>query len=128
MTSLKSGMRLTFTSATSPWAISRLVASPLAETPSHCVPPPWRISVTISSDVSANLTLILQLVWVVKGVTQSTFGSDLPLSTYPVHATRFNVPSPAPMLCGRFDAAWLFDVPPQAARTIMVHAGALVIG
>src|SRR2546421_8943664 len=72
MTSLKSGIRLVFTSATSPWAMRRLVASPLAETPSYWVPPPCRIRVTISSDVSANFTLILQPVAVVKGVTQST--------------------------------------------------------
>src|SRR5437660_1333977 len=54
ITSLKSGIRLTFTSATSPWAIRRLVASPLADTPSHTVPPPCRIRVTISSEVSVD--------------------------------------------------------------------------
>src|SRR3984893_1171473 len=119
-------MRLTLTSATSPCAISRLVASPLAETPSHWVPPPWRISVTISSEVLAKLTLILQPVWVTNGVTQSTLGSVLPLSTYPVHATRFSAPSPAPMLVGRLDAGCaLFDVPPHAARTSMAPATAM---
>src|SRR4029077_1993363 len=125
ITSLKSGIRLTLTSATSPWAIRRLVASPLAETPSHWVPPPWRISVTISSEVSANFTLILQPVWLVNGVTQSTFGSVLPLSTYPVQATRLRVPSPAPMLCLRVDPVCAVDVPPQAARTSIVPTAAM---
>src|SRR5207248_1950303 len=126
MTSSKSGIRLVFTSATSPWAIRRLVASPLAETPSYWVPPPCRISVTISSDVSANFTLILQPVAVVKGVTQSTLGSVLPLSTYPVQAMRFKAVSFGPMLCGRFDPVWaLFDVPPQAASTSMAAVDAM---
>src|SRR5437879_10283847 len=103
ITSLKSGIRLTFTSATSPWAIRRLVASPLADTPSHTVPPPCRIRVTISSEVSANLTLIVQPVCVWKGVTQSTLGSVLPLSTYPVHAIRLSFCSPCAVRFGRLD-------------------------
>src|SRR5713226_7332880 len=121
ITSLKSGIRLTFTSATSPWAISRLVASPDAETPSQTVPPPCRIRVTISSEVSANLTLIVQPVWFWKGVTQSTLGSDLPLSTYPVQAIRLSLPSPAPMLCGRLLAGVLVAAPPPQAARITIN-------
>ncbi len=56
---------------TSPPAISRLLASPEAETPSYTVPPPWRISVTISSEVSPYVTLTWQPVASSNGVTQS---------------------------------------------------------
>ncbi len=76
-----SGNRLGSTAATSPPAISRFEASPEAETPSYVEPPPWRISVTISSEVSAYFTLTLQPVSFSKSVTQSKFGSLVPSST-----------------------------------------------
>ncbi len=64
--------------ATSPLAMSRRVASPDALTPSYV--PPWRISVTISSDVLPTFVLTLQPVSSWKAVTQSYSGTFWPLS------------------------------------------------
>jgi hypothetical protein len=47
----------------------RTLASPDAETMSYWEPPPWRISVTISSDEPAYLALTLQPVRFSNGLT-----------------------------------------------------------
>src|SRR5262245_19956577 len=54
------------------------------------------MSWTISSDEFPILTLTWQPVVFSKSVTQSTFGSFEPSSTYPAHATRLTCPSPGP--------------------------------
>src|SRR3954467_11389607 len=100
-----SGTRSVFMAATSPPLISRSVASPEAETMSYWLPPPWRISVTISSEEPAYLAFTLQPVPWGNGFTQSG-------RVRPSHATRLSCPSPAPIDCGRFDAALLPVLPP----------------
>src|SRR5207237_1591489 len=95
----------TSAAATSPWAISTLVAFPEAETPSYTFPPPCRIRVTISAEVLAYLALTLQPVCCWNGVTQSNLGSFWPLSVYPGHAMRLSWPSVGPMLPYTFTAA-----------------------
>ncbi len=55
-----------------------------------------RISVSASSDVSATVTFTLHPLACSNGVTQSTFGSVEPFSTYPARATSSSVPSPSP--------------------------------
>src|SRR4029453_7744635 len=54
------------------------------------------MSWTISSDEFPILTLTWLPVAFPKPVTQSTFGSFEPSSTYPAHATRLTWPSPGP--------------------------------
>src|SRR5438132_996187 len=86
---------------------------------SYCPPPPFAISVTISSDEPAYLALTWQFVCCWKGCTQS-------FSVYPSQAIRFNCPSPAPIDVGGFmfavggcDCAGPpleVDVPPHAAN------------
>ena len=73
--------------------MSRSEASPEAETTSYS---PVFISVTISSEVAPTLMLTWQPVASSNGVTQSTFGSVVPSSTYPAQATKLTWPSPAP--------------------------------
>ena len=67
----KPGIWVGSTAATSPLAISRFVASPEAETPSYTLPPPWRRSVTISSEVLPIFVWTLQPVSASNGWTQS---------------------------------------------------------
>src|SRR5262249_36465720 len=50
----------------------------------------------MSSEVAPILTFTLQPVCLVNGVTQSTFGSVEPFSTYPAQATMLTCPSPGP--------------------------------
>ena len=66
--SSSSGIRSTLTGCTFLPATRRKEASPEAVTRSN---PPWFISVTISSEVAAVLTLTLQPVSFSKAVTQS---------------------------------------------------------
>jgi hypothetical protein len=76
MTFSRSGKSAGSTAPTSPAAMSRLLAFPEADTPSYTSPPPCRMSVTISSEVSAYVTLTWQPVSSSNGVTQS-------VSSYP---------------------------------------------
>src|SRR5262249_61234692 len=55
----------------------------------------------MSSEVAPILTFTLQPVCLVNGVTQSTFGSVEPFSTYPAQATMLTCPSPGPS-CASF--------------------------
>src|SRR5690349_4880405 len=101
-----SGTSATFIAATSPPLISRRLASPDADTMSYWLPPPWRISVTISSEEPAYLACTWHPVEASNGFTHAG-------SAYPSHATRFNWPSPAPIAVGRLEV--LLDELPQAA-------------
>ena len=65
-----SGTSATFICWTSPPRISRRLASPDAETMSYW-PPPWRISVTISSEEPAYLACTSQPVCFSNGFTHS---------------------------------------------------------
>src|SRR5207247_8674803 len=87
---------------------------------SYWPPPPFAISVTISSDEPAYLALTWHPVCCWNGCTQS-------FSAYPSQAIRFNCPSPAPIDVGGFMPAvggcaaagpGLEVVPPQAAKSI----------
>src|SRR5262245_37112716 len=124
-------MRATLTGDTSPPAMSRVVASPEAETPSYS---PLCISCTISSDVLPTRTLTWQPVASSNGVTQSTSGSVEPSSTYPAHAIRLTSPSPSPSSvgapsgtppAGADPGVVVAEVSPGGA---VVAAGALVAG
>src|ERR1700741_2493783 len=106
-----SGTRLTFIAATSPPLIRRRLASPEADTMSYWLPPPWRISVTISSEEPAYLACTRQPVWASKGFTQAG-------SAYPSQATRFSWPSPGPILVGRLLAELLLELPHALAAMI----------
>ena len=75
------------TGATLPPYINRSVASPEAETPSYW---PVFISVTISSEVLATLTLTAHPVCAVNGCTQSWVLSLEPSSAYPAQAMMFS--------------------------------------
>src|SRR5580765_474999 len=111
------GMSFVLISATSPCAMSRLVASPDAETPSYWLPPPCRMRFTISSEVLPYFTVTLQPVCVWNGVTQSAVGLFWPFSTYPGHAIRFSAPSPAPTFVGSVEPDVVGLLFPQAAPT-----------
>src|SRR6185312_14456632 len=91
------GIRSTLTGCTFLPATNRSDASPEAVTRSN---PPWFISVTISSEVAAVLTLTLQPVSFSKAVTQSYALSVSPRSIYPGQATISTSPSPSPIALG----------------------------
>src|SRR3954452_14250316 len=93
----QSGTRSTLTGLTLPPRINRRLASPDADTMSYCEPPPWRISVTISSDEPPYLVDTWQPVCCSKGLTHCG-------CVYPSQAIRVSLPSPLPIVCGRFDA------------------------
>ena len=80
------------TAPTSPPAISRLDASPDADTPSYSDPPPERMSWTISSELSPYVTSTSHPVSSSNGVTQSysSYPSVVPSSVYPCHAIRLS--------------------------------------
>src|SRR3954469_11398175 len=108
----KSGISFGLTGWTFLPLIRRSEASPEAETMSYCEPP-WRISVTISSDEPAYLLVTLQPVCCSNGFTHCGCVS-------PSHATRLSLPAPVPIELGRFDAVvvpLLLDLllPPQPA-------------
>src|SRR3954469_14905625 len=100
MKSFQAGMRLTLTGWTSPPRIRRSDASPDAETMSYWLPPPWRMSVTISFDEPPYLALTWQPLAFSNGLTHCGW-------VYPSHAMTFSLPSPGPIFCGKFDAAVL---------------------
>src|SRR5256886_8274360 len=116
MKSFQLGIRLMLTGFTSPPLIRRRLASPDAETRSHCPPPPpppVRISETIWFDEPASLRWILQPVCFSNGLRQ-------PGSAYPGHSIRLSAPSPLPIEVGRpepglLDPAAFFEPPPQPA-------------
>src|SRR3954470_4307773 len=72
----------------------RSAASPDAETPSYCAPPPCRMSVTISSDEPANFECTWQPVAFTNGLTHCLY-------VYPSHWVRFGCPPPLPIDVGR---------------------------
>src|SRR5881392_2858039 len=85
----------------------------------------------MSSEVAPILTFTLQPVCLVNRVTQSTFGSVEPFSTYPAQATMLTCPSPGPscaslgMLGGTkpvVPGAPVFAVLPQPAASASAPA------
>src|ERR1700742_2757286 len=79
------------------------------------------MSVTISSDVPATLTLTLHPVCFSNGVTQFTLGSSDPFSTYPAQATKLTWPSPVPSAdsLSIFGGVNLVVVPPVAPAPLL---------
>ncbi len=94
-----SGNSVGSTAPTSPPTISRFEASPEAETPSYTAPSPCRIRVTISSELSAYVTLMSHPLSSSNGVTQSMLSnpSVVPSSVYPCQAMSSSAPSPSPI-------------------------------
>src|SRR3954454_15170951 len=93
----------------------RRLASPEAETMSYCEPPPWRMSVTISSEEPAYLACTWQPVCFWKGLTHCG-------CVDPSHATRLSRPSPGPIFVGRFEAALPPPPPPLLLSSLPPHA------
>src|SRR3954454_13730566 len=106
----QSGTRLTLTGLTSPPRMSRRLASPDADTMSDCVPPPWRMRVTISSDEPPYLAETWQPVCFSKGLTHCGW-------RYPAQVMSLSLPSRGPIFVGRFDA-W----PPPPPLLLLPHA------